>query len=98
MTAQPSWPPSSQDAASWWRTEGAGGYGFAAYRNLLSAAPTGGSMGPADISLRFQSGPLHVSVEPAAGSLDQFVAAARKRLRRGGFSGRSPSSIQAGSA
>jgi hypothetical protein len=86
MTAQSSWPPSGRDAASQWRAEGAGGYGFAAYRNLLSAAPEGGSMGPADVSLRFQSGPLHVAVEPTASSLDQFVATARKRLRRGGFS------------
>jgi hypothetical protein len=86
MTAQPSWPHSSRDAASRWRTKGAGGYGFAAYRNLLSAAPENGSIGPAEISLRFQSGPLHVAVEPTASSLDQFVATARKRLRRGGFS------------
>src|SRR5215467_6348345 len=87
MTAQPPWPPSGQDAASRWRTEGAGGgYGFAAYRNLLSAAPMGGSISPSEISLRFQSGPLHVAVEPTALPLDQFVETVRKHLRRGGFS------------
>ena len=87
MTAPPSWPPSGQDAASRWRTEGAGGgYGFAAYRNLLTAAPMGGSISPSEISLRFQSGPLHVAVEPTPLPLDQFVETVRKRLRRGGFS------------
>jgi hypothetical protein len=85
MTTQPSWPPPGQDAASRWRSEGAGGgYGFAAYRNLLSAVPAGGS--PYDFALRFQSGPLHVVVEPAGPSLDQFVEILRKRLRRRGFS------------
>jgi hypothetical protein len=88
MTAQPSWPPSGQDAASQWRTEGegGGGYGFAVYRNLLSAAPVGGGTSTSGITLRFQSGPLHISVEPTALPLDQFVQTVRKRMRRGGFS------------
>jgi hypothetical protein len=87
VTAQPSWPPSDQDTASRWRTEKAGGgYGFAGYRNLLSAAPAGRSPSPSDISLRFQSGPLHVAIQPTASPLDQFVETVRKRLRRGGFS------------
>lgn len=87
MHAQPSWPPPGQDTASRWRTEGAGsGYGFAVYRNLLSAAPAGGSVSTPGFSLRFQSGPLHVAVEPTASSLDQFVETVRKRMRRGGFS------------
>jgi hypothetical protein len=85
MTAQPSWPPPGQDAASPSPTGGAGGgYGFAAYRNLLSAVPAAG--GPYEFALRFQSGPLHVVVEPAGPSLDQFVETAGKRLRRAGFS------------
>ena len=88
MTAQPSWPPPGQDTAGRWRAEGAGGgYGFAAYRNLLCVAPfDGGGMSPSDITLRFQSGPLHVVVEPTASSLDQYVETVRKRLRRGRFS------------
>jgi hypothetical protein len=88
MTSQPSWPPPGQDAAGRWRTEGAGGgYGFATYRNLLSVAPfDGGGISPSDITLRFQSGPLHVAVEPTASSLDQYVEIVRKRLRRGRYS------------
>jgi hypothetical protein len=87
MTSQPSWPPPGQDTAGRSRAEGAGdGYGFAAYRSLLSLAPGVFGTSPSNFSLRFQSGPLHVAVEPTASSLDQFVETVRKRLRRGRFS------------
>jgi hypothetical protein len=82
MTAQPSWPPPGQDASGRGHTEGAG----AGYRNLLVAFAAAGGPPPSHLSLRFQTGPLHVAVEPTTPPLDQYIETVRKRLRRGGYS------------